>query len=102
MLYNLLLSQSQVKDKILLPQLPPHRHRKLLLGSRDHKRLQMIDTMKAVIIQTGKSAGYDVIENYDLGVGPIYVTWIFKPGGTESLPDMRLGFVCRVFSIFIK
>ena len=55
----------------------------------------MIDTMKAPIIQMGKSAGYEVIENYDLGAGPIHVTWIFKPGGgIESVPDMRLGFVC--------
>ncbi|MFL6425972.1 MAG: hypothetical protein ACJ71R_20615, partial [Nitrososphaeraceae archaeon] len=71
---------------------------------RSQERLQMIDTMKAPIIQMGKSAGYEVIENYDLGAGPIHVTWIFKPSGNnESLPDMRLGFVCiRVFSSFIK
>src|ERR671931_1209712 len=56
--------------------------------------LQLIDTMKAPIIQMGKSAGYEVIENYDLGAGPIHVTWIFKPSENESLPDMRLGFVC--------
>ena len=61
---------------------------------RSQERLQMIDTMKAPIIQMGKSAGYEVIENYDLGSGPIHVTWIFKPGDNESLPDMRLGFVC--------
>ena len=62
---------------------------------RSQERLQMIDTMKAPIIQMGKSAGYEVIENYDLGAGPIHITWIFKPGGDiESLPDMRLGFVC--------
>jgi hypothetical protein len=61
---------------------------------RSQERLQMIDTMKAPIIQMGKSAGYEVIENYDLGAGPIHVTWIFKPSGNESLPDMRLGFVC--------
>jgi hypothetical protein len=28
-----------------------------------------------------------------LGAGPIHVTWVFKPG-SESLPDMRLGFIC--------
>ncbi|MFL6368181.1 MAG: hypothetical protein ACJ72T_06485 [Nitrososphaeraceae archaeon] len=50
--------------------------------------------MKAPIIQMGKSAGYEVIENYDLAAGPIHVAWIFKPGNNESLPDMRLGFVC--------
>jgi hypothetical protein len=61
---------------------------------RSQERLQMIDTMKAPIIQMGKSAGYEVIENYDLGAGPIHITWIFKPSDNESLPDMRLGFVC--------
>jgi hypothetical protein len=61
----------------------------------------MIDTMKAPIIQMGKSAGYEVIENYDLAAGPIHVAWIFKPTGNESLPDMRLGFVCITeFSLF--
>jgi hypothetical protein len=58
------------------------------------KRLQLIDTLKAPIIQMGRELGYEVIENYDLGAGPIHVTWIFKPGGLESLPDMRLGFIC--------
>jgi hypothetical protein len=68
---------------------------------RSQERLQMIDTMKAPIIQMGKSAGYEVIENYDLGAGPIHVAWIFKPTGNESLPDMRLGFVCITeFSVF--
>src|SRR5919109_362648 len=62
---------------------------------RSQERLQMIYTMKAPIIQMGKSAGYEVIEDYDLGAGPIHVTWIFKPGNnSESLPDMRIGFVC--------
>src|SRR6266487_2062616 len=37
--------------------------------------------------------GYEVVENYDLGAGPIHIAWIFKPG-SECLPDMRLGFVC--------
>jgi hypothetical protein len=55
--------------------------------------LQMIDTLKAPIIQMGHNLGYEVIENYDLGAGPIHVTWVFKPG-SESLPDMRLGFIC--------
>ena len=32
-------------------------------------------------------------ENYDLGAGPMNVAWVFKPG-SESLPDMRLGFIC--------
>ncbi|MFL6471062.1 MAG: hypothetical protein ACJ71H_09450, partial [Nitrososphaeraceae archaeon] len=44
---------------------------------RSQERLQTIDTMKAPIIQMGKSAGYEVIENYDLAAGPIHVTWIF-------------------------
>jgi hypothetical protein len=57
------------------------------------KRLQLIDTLKAPIIQMGRDLGYEVIENYDLGAGPIHVTWVFKPGGLESLPDMRLGFM---------
>lgn len=58
------------------------------------KRLQLIDTLKAPITQMGRELGYEVIENYDLGAGPIHVTWVFKPGGLESLPDMRLGFIC--------
>ena len=58
------------------------------------ERLQLIDTFKAPIIQMGRDLGYEVIENYDLGAGPIHVTWVFKPGGSESLPDMRLGFIC--------
>ena len=58
------------------------------------KRLQLIDTLKAPIIQMGRDLGYEVIENYDLGAGPIHVTWVFKLGGLESLPDMGLGFIC--------
>lgn len=58
-----------------------------------HERLQMIDTLKAPIIQMGRSLGYEVVENYDLGAGPVHVAWIFKPG-SESMPDMRLGFIC--------
>ena len=58
-----------------------------------HERLQMIDTLKAPIIQMGRSRGYEVVENHDLGAGPVHITWIFKPG-SESLPDMRLGFIC--------
>jgi hypothetical protein len=58
------------------------------------ERLQLIDTLMAPIIQMGRDLGYEVIENYDLGAGPIHVTWVFKPGGSESLPDMRLGFIC--------
>src|SRR5437763_16725328 len=58
------------------------------------EKLQMIDTMKAPIVQIGKTSGYEVIENYDLGAGPIHVTWVFKPAYSESLPDMRIGFIC--------
>ena len=62
---------------------------------KSQERLQMIDTMKAPIIERGRSYGYEVIENYDVhGAGVIHVVWLFKPGGSESLPDMRLGFVC--------
>jgi hypothetical protein len=57
------------------------------------ERLHLIDTLKAPIIQMGRDLGCEVIENYDLGAGPIHVTWVFKPG-SESLPDMRLGFIC--------
>jgi hypothetical protein len=58
-----------------------------------HERLQMIDTLKAPIIQMGRSLGYEVVENHDLGAGPVHIAWIFKPG-SESMPDMRLGFIC--------
>ena len=62
---------------------------------RSQKKLQIIDTLKAPIIERGRSFGYDVIENYDVyGAGVIHVVWLFKPGGSESLPDMKLGFIC--------
>lgn len=60
---------------------------------RPPERLQMIDTLKAPVIEMGRNLGFEVVENYDLGAGPIHVCWTFKPG-SESLPDMRLGFIC--------
>jgi hypothetical protein len=60
---------------------------------RAEEKLQSIDTLKAPIIQMGRDLGYEVIENHDLGAGPVHITWVFKPG-SESLPDMRLGFIC--------
>jgi hypothetical protein len=60
---------------------------------RAEEKLQSIDTLKAPVIQLGNSMGYEVIENHDLGAGPVHITWVFKPG-SESLPDMRLGFMC--------
>ncbi|MDQ3852846.1 MAG: hypothetical protein M3299_08435 [Thermoproteota archaeon] len=60
---------------------------------RREEKLQVIDTLKAPIIQLGKDMGYEVIENHDLGAGPVHIVWLFKPG-SESLPDMRLGFIC--------
>jgi hypothetical protein len=56
---------------------------------------EFLPTLKAPIIEIGKSSGYDVVENYDLGAGPIDVAWVFKPGVPElpSLPDIRIGFV---------
>ena len=60
---------------------------------RAQERLQSIDTLKAPIIQLGKDMGYEVIENHDLGAGPVHIVWLFKPS-SESLPDMRLGFLC--------
>src|SRR5919198_3288176 len=61
---------------------------------RSQQKLQLIDTLKAPIIERGRSLGYEVIENYDLGAGVIHVLWLFKPGGSESLPDVKVGFVC--------
>src|ERR687896_918630 len=55
--------------------------------------LKLIDTMKAPIIKLGKDQGLEVVENYDLGAGPVHVAWIFKPVH-DSLPKMRLGFIC--------
>jgi len=55
----------------------------------------LLPSLKAPIIEAGKTSGYDVVENYDLGAGPIDLAWIFKPGLPElmSLPDIRIGFV---------
>src|SRR5919108_1258211 len=64
-------------------------------GTIQVERLQLIDLMKAPIIERGRNLGYEVIENYDVhGAGVIHVVWLFKPGGSESLPDMKLGFIC--------
>ncbi len=63
-------------------------------NERSQERQQMIETLKAPIIQLGKNiVGVEVIENYDQGAGPIDVLWTFKPG-SEALPDIRMGFVC--------
>ena len=52
--------------------------------SRSQERLQMIDTLKAPIIERGRNFGYEVIEDYDVyGAGVIHVVWLFK-----------LGFIC--------
>ena len=63
-------------------------------GKRSQERKQMIETLKAPIIQLGKNLlGIEVIENYHQGAGPIDVLWTLKPG-SDALPDIRLGFVC--------
>ena len=80
------MSQQQDRSPSSSPSLPSEQN--------SQKRLQLIDTLKTPIIQMRRDLGYEVIENYDLGAGPIHVTWVFKPGGLESLPDMRLGFIC--------
>jgi hypothetical protein len=56
---------------------------------------ELLPALKAPIIELGKNSGYNVVENYDLGAGPIDIAWIFKPGIPElpALPDMRIGFV---------
>jgi hypothetical protein len=57
-------------------------------SERSQDKQQMIETLKAPIIQLGKSiVGVEIIENYDQGAGPIDVLWTFKPG-SEALPDM--------------
>ena len=62
-------------------------------NERSQERRQIIETLKAPIIQMGKNIGVEVIEDYDQGAGPIDVLWTFKPG-SEALPDIRMGFVC--------
>jgi hypothetical protein len=63
---------------------------------RSQERQQMVETLKAPIIQMGKNVlGIEVTENYDQGAGPIDVLWTFKPG-SEALPDIRMGFVCLI------
>ncbi len=54
-----------------------------------YERLQLIDTLKAPIIQMGRSLGYEVVKNHDLGAGPVHVAWIFKPG-LESMQDKSI------------
>ncbi|HZA69150.1 MAG TPA: hypothetical protein VE548_05565, partial [Nitrososphaeraceae archaeon] len=56
---------------------------------------EILPALKAPIIELGKSSGYEVVENYDIGAGPIDIAWIFKPGVPElpPLPDLRIGFV---------
>jgi len=56
------------------------------------QRQQMIETLKAPIIQMGKNIGVEIIDNYDQGAGPIDVLLTFKPG-SEALPYIRMGFV---------
>jgi hypothetical protein len=62
-------------------------------NKRLQERRQIIETLKAPIIQMGKNIGVEVIEDYDQGAGTIDVLWTFKPG-SEALPDIRMGFVC--------
>ena len=54
---------------------------------------ELIETMKAPVIQMGKDLGFEVLENEDLGAGPVHVVWNFKPGAAV-IPDIRLGFIC--------
>jgi hypothetical protein len=54
---------------------------------------ETVEMLKAPIIQMGRDCGFEVTDNYDLGAGPVHVVWTFKPG-SESLPDLRLGFMC--------
>ena len=60
---------------------------------RTQEKRQLLETLKTPVIQLGRDMGYEIIENHDLGAGPVHVVWLFKPG-SESLPDMRLGFIC--------
>jgi hypothetical protein len=62
-------------------------------GGSSRERHQLIDTLIAPVIKTGKDSGYEISENYDLGAGPVHVAWTIKPGSAESLPDIRLGFI---------
>ncbi|HJU60375.1 MAG TPA: hypothetical protein VJ583_11535, partial [Nitrososphaeraceae archaeon] len=68
---------------------------------RSQEREQIIETLKAPIIQMGKNllVEVEVTENYDQGAGPIDVLWTFKPG-SEALPDIRMGFVCLPITSF--
>jgi hypothetical protein len=63
--------------------------------SEEHaqEKLQLIDTLKAPVIQMGRDLGYEVVENHDLGARPVHVAWVFKPG-SQLLLDMHLGFMC--------
>ena len=54
---------------------------------------ELIETMKAPIIEMGKDLGFEVFENEDLGAGPVHIVWNFKPGAA-AIPDIRLGFIC--------
>ncbi len=75
------------------PKQPRARRRRTGARAIAGNKLQMIETLKAPVILLGKELGYEVVENYDLGAGPIHVAWVFRPGA-DVLPLMRLGFLC--------
>jgi hypothetical protein len=45
-------------------------------------------------VETGIKLGYEVLENYDIGPGPIDVVWIINHDRPSfPLPKLRIGFV---------
>jgi hypothetical protein len=40
-----------------------------------------VASLMGPIVKLGQNAGYEVVKNYDLGAGPIDVTWVLPPGG---------------------
>jgi hypothetical protein len=63
---------------------------------RAQERLQAIDTLKAPIIQMGRDLGYEVIENHDLGAGPVHITEFSNSSINEGIARAMLNLVDKL------
>jgi hypothetical protein len=42
-----------------------------------------VASLMGPIVKLGQNAGYEVVKNYDLGAGPIDVTWVLPQAGSH-------------------